>query len=262
MPLYAFARRHLGALDGLPGRDAYFFYPPLHGSNLYDFHYLPFAPFFLWMTLALLEARRDRWAAVAMVLTLSNREDMSALLGGRRPVSDAHRAAPARRDDRRGGGRGVLRRREADPDAPLPRRATGVRAPVPGPVPAGDEGLRRRAQDGVRQPGFTITSLLERDKLVYLLQIMAPLAFFPCAGRSACCARARFLLHAAGNPLPGAERLRFQYTAYWTSFCSSRWSQICAGSTARNRRRPDRRRRPTSPAAAGPGRSRWWERRW
>ena len=52
----------------------------MHGSNLYDFHYLPFAPLFLWTTLALLEARRDRWAAVAIVLTLANREDMSALL--------------------------------------------------------------------------------------------------------------------------------------------------------------------------------------
>ena len=58
----------------------FLFYAPLHGSNLYDFHYLPFAPFFLWTTLALLEARRDRWAAVAIVLTLANREDMSALL--------------------------------------------------------------------------------------------------------------------------------------------------------------------------------------
>ena len=80
LPLYAFARRHLGAWIACLVALLCLFYAPLHGSNLYDFHYLPFAPFFLWTTLALLEARRDRWAAVAIVLTLANREDMSALL--------------------------------------------------------------------------------------------------------------------------------------------------------------------------------------
>jgi hypothetical protein len=41
----------------------YLLYPPLHGANLYDFHYLTFAPFFLWLTLWALDARRDRLAA-------------------------------------------------------------------------------------------------------------------------------------------------------------------------------------------------------
>ena len=84
LPLFAFARRHLGAWTACLVALLFLFNAPLHGSNLYDFHYLPFAPLFLWTTLALLEARRDRWAAVAIVLTLANREDMSALLIVRR----------------------------------------------------------------------------------------------------------------------------------------------------------------------------------
>src|SRR4029079_11554584 len=55
-------------------------YAPLHGSNLYDFHYLPLAPFFLMLVLWLVEGRKGRWAVVAVVLTLANREDMSLLL--------------------------------------------------------------------------------------------------------------------------------------------------------------------------------------
>ena len=80
LPLFAFARRHLGAWTACLVAVLFLFNAPMHGSNLYDFHYLPFAPLFLWTTLALLAARRDRWAAVAIVLTLANREDMSALL--------------------------------------------------------------------------------------------------------------------------------------------------------------------------------------
>ena len=80
IPLFLFAYRHIGDWAACLVAVPCLAYAPLQGSNLYDFHYLPFAPFFLLLCLWLLEARRDRWAAVAIVLTLATREDFSALL--------------------------------------------------------------------------------------------------------------------------------------------------------------------------------------
>ncbi len=52
--------------------------PAVQGSNLYDFHYPPLAPFFVWLALYALEARKNVLAAVAIALTLSVREDIAA----------------------------------------------------------------------------------------------------------------------------------------------------------------------------------------
>ena len=61
LPLFACTRAATWA-RGRPASSpcCFLFYAPLHGSNLYDFHYLPFAPFFLWTTLA-----RSSRAAIA-----------------------------------------------------------------------------------------------------------------------------------------------------------------------------------------------------
>jgi len=218
LPLYAFARRHVGAWTACFVALLCLFYAPLHGSNLYDFHYLPFAPFFLWTTLALLEARRDRWAAVAIVLTLANREDMSALLvvigaylvlTGERPRAGLIVAAI-------GAVYFVVVKFIVMP------RFVGFTAYVhqyQDLVPAGETGFSGVLKTVFGNPGFTATTVLERDKILYLLQIMAPLAFFPWRRPiGLLCSVPGFFFTMLATKYPMLTRLGFQYTAYWTSF--------------------------------------------
>ena len=65
VPLFFLAKRRLGAWVACLIATMYLLYAPLHGSNLYDFHYQPLGVFFLWLTRYFLEERRDRWAALS-----------------------------------------------------------------------------------------------------------------------------------------------------------------------------------------------------
>ena len=68
-------------------------------------------------------------------------------------------------------------------------------------------------------PGYTATTVLERDKILYLLQIMAPLAFFPWRRPiGLLCSVPGFFFTMLATKYPMLTRLGFQYTAYWTSF--------------------------------------------
>jgi uncharacterized membrane protein len=218
-PLYAFARRHLGAWTACFVALLFLFNAPVHGSNLYDFHYLPFAPLFLWTTLALLQARRDRWAAVAIVLTLANREDMSALLivvgavlllTGERPRAGLIVAAI-------GAAYFVIVKLMV-----MPHFLGGATAYVhqyKDLVPEGENGFGGVLKTVFGNPGYTTMTLLEQRKLLYLLQIMAPLAFFPWRRPiGLLCTLPGFFFTLLGTRYPALTRLGFQYTAYWTSF--------------------------------------------
>jgi len=88
-----------------------------------------------------------------------------------------------------------------------------------GLLPAGDSSFGGVLKTVFGNPVFTMTSLLERDKLVYLLQILTPLAFFPLRRPIGllCCLPGFFftLLSTGYAPL---IQTSFQYTANWTSY--------------------------------------------
>ncbi len=68
-------------------------------------------------------------------------------------------------------------------------------------------------------PGYTVTTLLESEKVVYLLQIMTPLAFF--AWRrpiGLLCTLPGFFFTLLATTYPPLTEISFQYTAYWTAF--------------------------------------------
>ena len=219
LPLYAFARRHIGAWLACLVSLLYVLYPPLHGSNLYDFHYLPFAPFFLWTTLALLESGRDRWAVLAVVLTLANREDMSALLvvlgvymvlAGRRPRAGMIVAAV-------GAAYFLIVKMIRMPSLVGGDQAYSEQ--YQDLIPHGEHGFGGVLKTVFANPGFTIATLIERDKLSYFLQIMAPLAFFPWRRPiGALCTVPGFFFTLLSTRYPAMIKIGFQYTAYWTSF--------------------------------------------
>ncbi|HMI88083.1 MAG TPA: DUF2079 domain-containing protein [Polyangiaceae bacterium] len=219
IPLYLFARRHIGEWAACLVAVLCLAYAPFQGSNLYDFHYLPFAPFFLLLCLWLLEGRRDRWAAVAIVLTLATREDFSALLAlvgvylvltGERPRAGLIVALI-------GGVYFVTLKFIV-----MPRFLAGESAYIhqyAELLPEGDRGFGGVLKTVFGNPGYTMTSLLEGQKLVYLLQIMTPLVFVPWRRPiGLLCTMPGFFFTLLATKYPALNSIAFQYTAYWTSF--------------------------------------------
>jgi uncharacterized membrane protein len=178
IPLYKLARKHTDRWPACILALSYLLYPALHGENLFEFHFLPLAPFLLWWTWTLLESRRDGWAALFVFLTLTVHEDVSAwiavlgvyfLLSGRRPKAGLLIAVVGTAwwytlkfvvMPRIGGGESL----------------TDVFKDL---IPPGGKGFRSVVLTVLGNPAFTMSTLAETSKLVYLLQILLPLAFIP-----------------------------------------------------------------------------------
>jgi uncharacterized membrane protein len=219
LPLYGFARLHLGAWAAALIALAYLLYPPVHGSNLYDFHYLPLGVFFLWSTLFLVETGRYKLAALSVLLTLSVREDVAADL----IVLGAYLIVASRRS--RAGVviavvaaiyfvlmKMVLMPLRLKGDASFIHQWQGL-------VPAGEGGYGGVLKTVFANPVFTLTSLLEPEKFLYVVQIGAPLCFFPWRRPIGllCSLPGFFFTLLATGYLPLVQ-ISFQYTAHWTAF--------------------------------------------
>jgi uncharacterized membrane protein len=219
IPLYLVARQYLGPwLSCLVGI-LYIFYPPVHGSNLYDFHYPPLAPFFLWFTLFFVLRRRTFAAVIFALLSLSVREDVSlglSILGlflvltNRRARAGVWLAAA-----------GVVYF-VGMKLVVMPIQRGGQEAflhQYAGLVGEGTHGFSGVMKTVLGNPPFTLGVVLEKDKLIYLLEIFLPLAFFPLRrpiGLLCCVPGFLFTLLSTGyRPL---YQISFQYTAHWTSY--------------------------------------------
>ena len=219
IPLYLVARKYLGPwLSCLVGV-WYVCYPPLHGSNLYDFHYPPLAPFFLWFTLYFALSRRTVRTFIFAILTLSVREDISIglmicglflMLTNRSARAGLYLACA-----------GALYF-VAMKLVIMPLQRGGSEAFIhqyAGLVPEGSKGFGGVIKTVLGNPVFTLGVLLDRDKLVYLLEIFLPLAFFPlrrAVGILCCVPGFLFTLLSTGyRPL---YQISFQYTAHWTAY--------------------------------------------
>jgi uncharacterized membrane protein len=158
-------------------------------------------------------------AVVAVILTLANREDMSALLmfiglylimTGERPraglvvtiISAAYFV----------GIKLIL----------MPHFLNGYPAYInqyEGLLPEGDNGFGGILKTVFGNPAFTVTSLLEHDKVLYLLEIAAPMAFLPWRRPIGLLLSVPgFLFTMLATHYPPLLSISFQYTAYWTSF--------------------------------------------
>lgn len=219
IPLYFIAARRLGRWTACLVSLLYLLYPPLHGSNLYDFHYLPLGVVFVWSVLALLEAQRTVLAALATLLALSVREDVGALIAvlgalmaltGIRPRAGLVLAGVG------GVTFGVLK------FIVMPRWLGGGQSFV--------HQYRLLAPDDLHSyggvlltvfanPFFTVGKLLEAQKLLYLLQLFVPLAFLPLRRPiGVLCCLPGFFFTLLATEYPPLIQISFQYTAYWTTF--------------------------------------------
>ena len=169
--------------------------------------------------------------AVAVVLTLANREDMSALLivvglflllTGERPRAGLVVAGDRRR---------LLRRREVHPHAALPGRRDRLRPPVQGPGPRGRARLRRRPQDRPRQPRLHGSRRARHGQGPLPAADHGAARVLPVAppDRPALLA-ARLLLHDAGDAVPARSRGSASSTPpTGPASSSSPSSRTCAG---------------------------------
>lgn len=220
VPLFLFARLHVKEGLACVISLAYLLYPGLHGANLYEFHYLPLGTFFLWLTLYALEARLDKLAVLAVLLTLSVREDVSAslaiwgaylLVTGRRPgaglvvvfVSAAYFLTMKM---------GVMPRFAADKTESF----TFIYQKL---LPQGENSFGAVIKTAIGNPGYTLDSMLEEGKLVYLLQIFVPLGFVPLRrALSLLLALPGILFTLLSTAYPPTISIHYQYTAHWTTF--------------------------------------------
>lgn len=219
IPLYLWARHHIGNGPALVVAAVYLLYPPLHGSILYDFHYPPLAPFFIWWAWYFLERRRDLWAAVFVLVALSIREDVAAGL----VVMGLHVALF--------GGRAVAGTIVAVVSTVyfstmkfvvMPSFRSDEQAFVymfKDLLPEGETGYGGVVKTVATNPGYALGTLLLGSKLEYVLRLFTPLLFLPlrrAGGLLLILPGAMFTLLSTGyDPL---IQTSFQYTTHWTLY--------------------------------------------
>jgi uncharacterized membrane protein len=219
VPLYLWSRARIGRWAAALLAVLYVFYPPVHGSNLYDFHYLPLGVFFLWLTLWLIDSGHYKWGALAVILTLSVREDVSAdlvimgafmILAGRRPRAGFVVTVVAAVYFL------IIKM------VVMPRFLAGSESFIhqwQGLIPPGGRGYAGVLQTVLGNPVYTLTSLLEPDKFLYLVQIGAPFCFVVWRKPIGFfVSLPGFFFTLLSTKYPPLVQISFQYTAHWTAF--------------------------------------------
>jgi uncharacterized membrane protein len=219
IPLHLYARRHVSPWTATLVAFLYLAYAPLHGANLYDFHYLPLGVFFLWLVLYAAEARRHVLTAVAAVLAMSVREDVAcclAVLGVFLLLTGAAARAGALLAGVAGTYFLVMKL------GVMPLFGGGAESFVhqyAGLVPPETPGFGGVVETLVGNPVYTASIALERDKLAYVLQLLVPLLFLPLARPiGILLALPGFVFTLLSTGYAPLCQISFQYTSYWTAF--------------------------------------------
>jgi len=215
--LYRLAARRLARPVAVTLVAAYYLYPPLHGAVFFDIHMQVVAIPLVLAALDCFDAGRMRWFAVFFALALSCREDIpigTAVFGlflivtGHRPrhgmvifgVSAIYFVALRFFIMGAGG-------------------ESGHAALYAGLLADGQGNFAAVVKTMVTNPLFTLKTMLTADKLRYMLQILAPLAFLPL--------RRRYLLLSL---VPGAfftllttdyaptTDIAYQYSAHFVAY--------------------------------------------
>jgi uncharacterized membrane protein len=218
IPLYKLARRHIDRWPACILALSYLLYPALHGENLFEFHFICLAPFLLWWAWYFLESRRNGWAALFVLLTLAVREDVTTwvavlgayfLLSGRRPKAGILLAVV-----------GTLccfsLKFVAMPYVGGGESFTDIYKDL---IPPDGKGFGSVVATLLGNPGFTMSTLAETNKLIFMLQILLPLAFLPLRrpiGLLLCIPGFFFtVLSTRYGPLVS---IYYQYSAHWIAF--------------------------------------------
>lgn len=216
IPLFLFARNRLGPYQAVAISAMYVFYAPLHGGNLYDFHYPPLGIGFVFWLAYLVDIGKYRWAIIPLLLSLSVREDIALsvfvlgayfLLSRTRPRAGLALAAI-------GLGYFLIMKMGVMPYF-RDGKSTFVwyyEKLVPKGGPGGFGGVLVTI---FGNPGYTMGTLLQSAKVKYFLQVMVPLVFLPLRkpiGLVFCLPGLVMTLLATRSAL---YDIGFQYTTHW-----------------------------------------------
>ncbi|QQR80913.1 MAG: DUF2079 domain-containing protein [Deltaproteobacteria bacterium] len=218
IPIFLWARLYVhewvAVLMGL----AYVFLSPVHGTNLYDFHWVNLGPFFVMMTLYLLDSKKDIFGFIFAVLAMSVREDMVTgvsmvgaylLLSGRRPkvgfalavISSAYFVFIKM----------ILMPHFAGTSAFV----DGYR----GLLPPGESSFASVVKTVFTNPAFTLSTLLEMPKIIYLLHFLVPLVFLPLRTYwTLLFSISGFFVCLLTTGVPAIVSPSFQYTSHFSSY--------------------------------------------
>lgn len=179
VPLFLFARGRLGPHLALLLAAVYLLHPAVHGANLYEFHYLKLGLLPFWTTLYLLDRERWKAATVCALLTVLVREDIAAwvallgawaLLWGRAPRWGVSAAALATLYLL------VIK------FAVMPQFSRGedeLLHMYSELLPRNTRSFAGVLATAAGNPAFTLSTLLDERKLIFGLQVFAPLVLLP-----------------------------------------------------------------------------------
>jgi uncharacterized membrane protein len=219
IPLFLFARGRIGAPIAALISILYLMHPAVQESNLFEAHYIKFGTPVFWTTLWLLDSKRYRLALLFACLTLSVREDVATwilllgvwgLMTGRALRTSLTLAI---------GGAiyvGVVK------FVIMPSFAGGedqLAFMYQELMPPGKTSFAWAFATAFTNPAFFVQSLLDIDKLVFLLQILIPLAFVPlrrAIGWYAMIPGTVFCLMA--THYPALVDIHFQYSHHFLAF--------------------------------------------
>lgn len=217
VPLYLFAQTLLSRPMAAVIAIAYLLFPPLHGPNFYDFHWLTLTPFFhFWLFYAI--AQRRRWLTVTMMVMLySLREDVAIDLAGLGLFLLLTRIRP-----RLGLVMVIVSSAwfAIDRFVIMPLAGTWFfQNHYSGLFADGVSSFGSVIKTILTNPLFFVTSIMSPRKLEYGLHMVAPLALLPLRRLSF------VLLFLSGMfftiVTTGAQpmsTISFQYTSHWTPF--------------------------------------------
>jgi uncharacterized membrane protein len=177
IPLFLFARRHLKEWAAAAVALAYLAYYPMHGATFSEFQNVPIAALFVFGVVWAADAQRWIWMTVLTAIALLMREDIPIglsvigvflLASGYRPVAGLVLAAVSTSY--------FLFLRfyvmEEAGDWWFPTMYKELWAD-------GERGFRSVIKTLITNPLFVINKLAIEKKLIYLLHLLAPVAFLP-----------------------------------------------------------------------------------
>jgi len=218
IPIYLFAARRIAPLYAAVLAICYLFYPPLHGSNFYDFHMQPVASTFVLFTIYFVDARRWVWCTLSYIVAICCREDISIGLTmlGLYLVVTRHRPRAGIVMAVVGTIFFVTLRFAIMPYFGPSWFSDIYKDLYPKPGASSFGGV---IQTLMTNPVYVFRTLLTQDKLRYFLQIMTPIAFLPL--------RRKFLLPALApgtlftlltTAYPPTIDIGFQYSGHFTPY--------------------------------------------
>jgi uncharacterized membrane protein len=183
IPLYRFASRHLSRASACVIALSYLLYPPMHGMQFYDFHFQPIASTFVLFVIDFVEERRYVPCAIAFVVALGCREDVSiglAILGAFLVLSGSRLRRAGTVIAAVAGAYFVLIRFVIMPRLGATNFGVWTASYIyKDLIPQGGENISGVMTTLVTNPAYVLSTLATADKLRYALQILLPLALLP-----------------------------------------------------------------------------------